>query len=384
MTHVCYLSHTADNREGGERSLLEVIRYFQARDGFRVTLIAPPGPLAEEASQWPAVRYVPIPFTLLRRTANPLRMAGFGLSYIGSVVRLNRTLAQLRPDLLHCNSATSALYGAGVSVGVGTPLVWHMRDIQPPRATFRAVLPLIGRRVTRIAAISEAVRENLLAFGIDSSKITVIHNAVVPPEASGGDIFRARHGLGQEPLIGIVGKLISRKGQLHAVRALPRIREAIPDARLVLCGGNEESPYGRELRREVDRLGLTKAVVFAGYQRRIGEVFDAMDLVMVPSEQEPFGRVVVEAMFARRPIVASRVGGIPELIRDGMDGALVDPGDVNSLAAAAVAILTDPERERSVVESAANRAEAEFTWGSTGAKMAVLYEDVMSEASSTK
>lgn len=372
--HICYLSHTADIRGGGERSLVELVAHVRRSGVERITVVGPPGPLAEEMSAIGGVEWKTLPLTILRRSRNPLRLAAFAANYAGGVLRLRSFLARERPSLLHANAGTSALYGALATRGLGVPLIWHMRDIQPREPTFRSVFPRIGRAATAVVAISRAVRDNLISFGVDPEKITVVHNAVRPLALAGREPFRAQWGIGPDDLLlGVVGQILHRKGQMTALRAFARVAQELPRAKLLICGGNEGSDYGRTLAAEAARAGVADRVIFTGFQRDPAPAFDALDILLVPSNQEPFGRVVVEGMFARKPIIATRVGGVPELVRDERDGLLVETGADEEMAEAIRRIALDRVPVASMVESAYGRAHQEFGWDTRTRAIRVLY-----------
>lgn len=373
--HVCFLSHTADIRGGGERSLVELVRHLATDGKHPITVVSPPGPLVDEIRAISGVEHRRIPFAILRRTSNPFRLVGFAGHYAYTVWRLRRVLHGMSCEVLHANSATAALYGGLAVRNRGIPLVWHMRDIQPPAATFRAVLPLIGRMSSRIIAISEAVKDNLISFGIDAQKISLVYNAVRPLQLHGRNEFRRRWGIGPDELVlGVVGQLLRRKGQMTAVRAFARVAPQLPHAKLVICGGNEDSEYGRSVAAEAERLGVHGRVVFTGFQRDPAPAFDALDILVVPSNQEPFGRVIVEAMLARKPVVATRVGGVPELLRDGKEGFTVEAGDATAMAGAIYRMACEPALTGQMVQRAQARAEERFAWEGRTTIVNTLYE----------
>jgi glycosyltransferase involved in cell wall biosynthesis len=158
------------------------------------------------------------------------------------------------------------------------------------------------------------------------------------------------------PVVGFVGRLVPRKGALDLVKAAPAIRAARPDVRIVIVGDDpyddEESDYAAAVRasREVDHVG------------RISDapsILGRFDVLVLPSLQEPFGTVVAEAMAAGTPVVATRVDGLPELVTDGVTGALVDPGDTAALAVAVLHVLDDRAAMSTAARAAAERFGAD-------------------------
>jgi glycosyltransferase involved in cell wall biosynthesis len=155
------------------------------------------------------------------------------------------------------------------------------------------------------------------------------------------------------PVVGFVGRLVPRKGALDLVRAAPAIRAARPDVRVVVVG---DDPYDDEDTAYATAVRASAKVDHVGRVAEAAGILGHLDVLVLPSTQEPFGTVVAEAMAAGTPVVATRVDGLPELVEDGVTGALVDPGDT---AALAVAVLEVLER-RDELGAAARRRAARF------------------------
>ena len=144
----------------------------------------------------------------------------------------------------------------------------------------------------------------------------------------------------EEAVIGIVSKLWEGKGHATLIEAVKELTKDIKDVRLVIVG---EGYLQDELVKQVDRLGLGDRVLFTGFQMDVSEIIATFDVAVLPSFFEGMGRVILEAMAMAKPVVASRVGGIPDLVEDGRNGFLVQPGDVKALAAAIKRLLIDKE-----------------------------------------
>jgi glycosyltransferase involved in cell wall biosynthesis len=157
------------------------------------------------------------------------------------------------------------------------------------------------------------------------------------------------------------------------LRALPAVVRKFPDARLILVG---RGPELERLEAIVQELGLAASVVFLGYRGDIPNVIAALDIVMLASLEEGFGLAMVEAMAFEKPILATRVGGVPEVVADGVTGLLVPPADSGALSDALVTLLGDPVLRASLGEAGRRRAEEKFTI----ARLAKDYEAVWSEA----
>ncbi|MBV9338415.1 MAG: glycosyltransferase family 4 protein, partial [Solirubrobacterales bacterium] len=177
---------------------------------------------------------------------------------------------------------------------------------------------------------------------------------------------RARIGLaGPGPLLGVAAQITPWKGQAMAIRALRGVRQRLPRAQLVLVGEPkfvarttryDNSAYLGELRSLVAALRLESAVHFLGQRDDMPTVMAGIDVLLVPSTEEPFGLVVVEAMAAGTPVVATTDGGPAEIIRDGIDGRLVPPRDAERWASTVCDVLLDPTARARLTEAGHDRA----------------------------
>jgi glycosyltransferase involved in cell wall biosynthesis len=190
----------------------------------------------------------------------------------------------------------------------------------------------------------------------------------VGAEYEGGDrdSARSRHGVdAADPCIAVVGSVSRGRGQDVALRALARLLERFPGARLLIVGAPHKRAadltFADELRALAAELGIEDAVVFTGTTEAMADLYAAADVVVNPARfAEPFGRVAPEALVAGRPVVATRVGAIPEVLREGVDGLLVDPDDPEALATAVARLLDDPSLADRLVDSGRRRALERF------------------------
>ena len=158
------------------------------------------------------------------------------------------------------------------------------------------------------------------------------------------------------PVIGFVGRLVPRKGPMELIAAAPAIRAARPDARIVIVG---DDPYNTDEDEAPEYAAAVRAATEADHVGRVQSaagILHHLDVLVLPSRQEPFGTVVAEAMAVGTPVVATRVDGLPELVQDGVTGALVAPGDPAALAAAVLRVLD----ERAAMGAAAREVAQRF------------------------
>jgi glycosyltransferase involved in cell wall biosynthesis len=207
---------------------------------------------------------------------------------------------------------------------------------------------LLVRRLDALVANSRYIRENTLeTYPIDPSKVEVIHYGL--GEEAVGDPRRAeeiRRGLGVErdaPLVGMVASLSEGKRQDLLIRAAKRIVVDHPECRFLIVGGPGQVEYAKKIRGMIEALGLEKQIIMPGFLGEIPSLMLALDVFVLPSNNEAFGIVLLEAMANSRAIVGSNSGAIPEIVRHGENGLLFIPGDSDSLAEAILRLIRSPE-----------------------------------------
>jgi len=324
---------------GGEVQVLALLRALQAA-GHRQRLAAPAdGPLARAAAAG-GVDVVPL------RIANHLDL--------GAGLRLRRLARDA--DVVHFHTARAHAM-APLCRGVGARLVVTRRMDYVPRGG-PYVRWLYGRAVDVVIAISESVRAALLAAGVPAERIRVVASGIDPdvcmaPPAAGAAL-RAQWGVPSDAvLVAVVGVLERRKGQQVLLEALATLPASV---RVVLCGaGSAEAALRAAAAPHGDR------VVFAGFRRDVAACLAAADVVALPSLAEGLGVAALEAMAASRPVVASRVGGLAEVVVDGESGLLVPPGDAAALAAALARLAADPTLRARLAAAGRVRVLARYT-----------------------
>jgi glycosyltransferase involved in cell wall biosynthesis len=218
-------------------------------------------------------------------------------------------------------------------------------------------------------AVSEDTRRALLEQGYRSDLVEVVHNGVAVPAARG-----ARHRW-ESAVVGEVARLCAVKGQRELIEALAHV----PDARVVLVGSDLErgGAYERELERHAERLGVRDRVIFAGRRSDAVDVIGALDVLALPSWTEGLPLVVLEAMARRRAVVATPVGGTPELVVDGETGLLVPPRDPHALADALRRLLADADLRRRLGDAGYARVRDHFSADTMTRRILAIYDDVL-------
>lgn len=320
---------------GAEVHLLALARKLGER-GHRVSVVCPKGrPLASrlEAAGLD-VRF--------RRTFG--KLDPFTLGW------LSRLVGEEKVQLIHTHLSTASLLGGLAGRRARVPVVSTVHGLNSKTCYTRASL---------VIAVSNAVKRHLVSQGLPSGRIRVIRGGVdlgAFERDEDGRAFRAQFGISAEaPVLVAAGRLSPEKGHrvvLEATRRLLR-KGNFPHLRLLIIG---EGDLRRELAAEAGRLGLGRSVIFTGFLLDVVPALRAADVCVLPSLKEGLSLSVVEAMAAGKPVVASRVGGLPEVVLPGETGLLVPPGDPEKLAAALHHLLTQPEAARQMGEAGRLRA----------------------------
>ncbi|WP_447972458.1 glycosyltransferase family 4 protein [Nitrospira sp. Kam-Ns4a] len=305
--------------------------------------------------------------------------------------RLTALFRQERPAIVHTHTSKAGVVGrlaawlAGVPVVVHTPHghVFYGHFGRAASQAFLVIERLLARRTTWLIALTEAERDEHLA-----RKVGCPDRFAVIPSGIELDRFRRATAAPRRPprgvalppeaiVVGSVGWLTPVKGHRVLIEAAARLHRAHDRLHLLLVGSGA---LRGELERLVERLGLRDRVHFLGHRDDVPACLAAMDLFVLPSLNEGMGRALVEAMAAGRPVIASRVGGVPAIVEDGRTGRLVPPGDPAALAAALDDLLRHPDRARALGEAAARAIGERFGAAAMARAVEQVYEEALKEA----
>jgi len=231
-----------------------------------------------------------------------------------------------------------------------------------------------------VIAVSYGQKTKLEAFGIDSQKIRVVHNAVeVNPDQTGpnspekAEVFRSLDIPKDVTLIVSAGRLSPEKGHRDLIEAIPQINQR-EKTFFVFCG---EGPCKKKLIRQAQKLGVLSHCRFPGFRRDLEEIFKAMDLFVLPSLTEGFPNVILEAFACAKPVVATAVGGVPEIVDDGLNGFLVPPKRIDLLSQAISKCLSSKDLGRSLGEAGYQKVGEKFTFESQTKKLEQIYGEIL-------
>jgi glycosyltransferase involved in cell wall biosynthesis len=271
----------------------------------------------------------------------------------------------LGPDVVHTHQIGTLIYAGPAARGAGVPLVIHTehgRDNYSGRLRRRWMGRVAGRYAARFYCLTRDMADYVVANRIvPRDKARVILNGIDTAEFSGPyDAAAVRRSVGipdDVPVVGTVGRLVEVKRQDVLLRAFAALKSGVPEAHLLLVG---DGPLKGDLHSLAVRLGLGSCVHFAGYQPSSAPFLHAMDVFALTSESEGMPQSLLEAAVVGLPVIASRVGGIPEVIEHRRTGLLFESGDETALAEGLTEFLVETDRTRVVAEACRLRVESMF------------------------
>ncbi|HEV8724274.1 MAG TPA: glycosyltransferase [Candidatus Binatia bacterium] len=299
--------------------------------------------------------------------------------------KIARVLRAERPDILHTHLPRADFAGAFARV-FHPELVWvcSVHAIYSEDWSGRWSLPLFNllwRRADVMLCISHAVRDWLVGRGMPPDKTRVIHYGIEPEKFSESRVnLREQWGLNDHAVIGSIGRLEPGKGHDFLIQAMPELCKRVPSARLLIAG-HDPWGYGATLRQLIDRLGLGEKVRLVGFQNDIVAFLSALDVFAFASSSEGFGQVLVEAMAMGKPVVASRIPPLTEIVVDGETGLLVEPGKPAAFAAALSQLLSDPVGRQRMGRQGRERVQRYFTAERMAVETISLYEEACGQIS---
>jgi glycosyltransferase involved in cell wall biosynthesis len=360
---ILLMANFADVIGGGEESLLGLAATLDRR---RLRVLASVTGDGEVATR---LRALGVPVGVVRLPpVRPWTLGPIGLA----VMRLRRLVQRERVSLVHAHGSRGALYAGLATLGLGVPLVWHVRETGPdPRLD-----GLLARLAEAIVVNSGATAGRIRRLPGAVAKLTIVPNGVDPTRfAPGPADRRLGDSLGLDPavpVVGYFGRLERPKGVDVLVDAARRLHDKLPATAFLFVG---EGPLRETLTARAAAAGLPAR--FAGQRDDVAALLRLCAVVVMPSRQEAFGRVLIEAMAAGVPVVASAVGGIPEVCIDGVTALLVPPDDPDALAVAIALTLTDQAATAARVTAATADVHARFALTAHAARVEAVYAQVL-------
>lgn len=260
-----------------------------------------------------------------------------------SFFKLLKIIKEKDINIIHANTRVTCVLAGLTRYFSGCPYVSTCHGFFK-RRFFRKVFPCWGQR---LIAISESVKGHLINdFKVDDKKITLIHNGINIEQGSLKFVvpLKKRLGLDSRPVVGIVARLSEEKGHAYLIEAMQRVIIEIPDAQLLIVG---DGGMKEKLLNLSQALRIEKNIFFLSSVFDTREILSAMDIFVLPSLKEGLGLALMEAMASGLAVIGSKIGGIKSLIKDGFNGLLVEPANVDGLTQAILYLLKNPDKARS-------------------------------------
>ena len=353
---------------GAEKDLLSYLELLD-RNEFCPHVVCPEaGTLKSEVEKFhvPVVSSPLPPWRKLRNT----------LQHPWAVWKLANIFRQWKIDLVHVNDYWWVPIAYLAAKKCHIPVVVHIRQqIEPVR-----IQQYWLNKPDRLFPVSKDIESVLHSMAVEPNRVQLAYSGIDVNHfciVEDREAFRQRYGLREDqPVIGTVANLFPRKGYEYLIEALVTVKEEYPDICCFIVGEGSES-YQEQLIALVKEKKLDSNVVFAGFQENVFEFLNAFDVFVLPSILEGFGIALLEAMAMSKAIVACKVGGVPEVIKDGVTGILVPPKDSGALAVALMKILGDNQLKSRLGISARKIVETKFTHEVAMKRIQVLYHEVI-------
>lgn len=387
MRRIAYVDQALDIG-GAEQSLTELVPLLDLRH-YEPVLLHGAGARWVEAPELAGVRRVPVfyPSPILEAKREDLKAGWLGSwQLVAAAPRVSRALRRaVRAegiDLVHTNALKSHLLAGLAARFPRRPLVWHVRDILTEPGARDWLLSAARALRPYVIAISEAVAEQFAPLR-DRLQVRVIYNGVPlerfapgPPPAG----LRAELGLREDDeVIAVVGRLTPWKGHETLLEAVRLIRAGHPRARLLVVGAVAfwEQAYEEQLKQKARELAVDDITVWTGFRSDVADILRLCDVFVLPSVNEPFGRALIEAMAVGKPVIGTRSGGVPEVVKEGQSGLLVEPRNPAALAVTLDRLLGEPSLAADMGHGALERANRYFCVKRAAREVQEVYQELL-------
>lgn len=265
-------------------------------------------------------------------------------------------MKQKKIDVVHITAPRAVLVAGAAARLANVPVVWHVRIATSDKFYDRINLWLSDR----IIVISKAVQKRFEWYR-GSKRIYLIHNGVDPEEFSpreSSHSFRKQLQIEQAFVFGILGQILPVKGHGEFIEAARKVHLEFSDVHFLVVG--KDNPYKRELQKNIEEMGLSDTIHFVDFSTNVVTLINSLDLVVVPSYHEAFGRVTIEAMACAKPVIATYTGAGTEIITHGEDGVLIPPRDAEALKSAMKDLILDEKKREGIAKQGREKVISSF------------------------
>ncbi len=367
---ILYLANSGDIIGGGQISLLGLLKRLNRGKYHPVVVCPAVGSLYDE------LKRIGVETHIVRM--NTLRNLNF-LLWVKTINRLVQLIKSKKIQIIHSNGSRATIFGGIAARLTKTPLIWHVRIVNSDKLLDR----LLARLASKIIVISKAVSRRFNWLKNKEDKIVLVYNGI--------DLERFKPNVGirkvrgeslssKTPMVVTVGRLDWYKGHKYLLEAAEKIVQTLPDARFLIVGDGE---YRKRLENQVKQLNLDENVIFTGNRKDIPEILAGIDLFVLSSVSEGFGRAVAEAMACAKTVVATKAGGLSEVVEDGITGRLVSPKNSTALAEAIIELLKDKKKAENMGIAGRKRVEKLFSIERNVKSIEELYEKILTRENIT-
>ncbi len=283
-------------------------------------------------------------------------------------------------DLVHCHGYKSNFYGILASRNMVPAVTTNHNWLRPNwrLKVYCLIDSLLIRYFNRIIAVSDEVKEEMLAVGVPEEKIRVIYNGIDLDrfkDQCSSEKIRKELGLdGNDRIVGTIGSFTEAKGYDYLLKAAKEIIDARKAVKFLIVG---DGPLNGHLRNTARGLGIQDNVIFTGYRKDIPELLSVMDMYVLSSVREGLPMVLLEAMAAGKPVIASKVGAVPKVIIDNESGVLITPGDAGEMKKAVLDLLSDDSRSKRLGLAGQKRLKENFSSDVMAGKYMSVYGELV-------
>lgn len=381
---IAFVSHTG-RVSGAEVVLLNILRSLD-RTRYEPVVVCPAEDDLRRMVEAEDVRCLSVPALAARFTSDPRRLLGYLCSMAGAIRTLRKTLADVDASLVHAATVRAGIAATLATVGTGKTVQWHVHDILPrhPLSSAIRTLAWLSPR-SRVLAVSHAAARAFCGNLPFRGRIEVIHNGTdlsrFPCKEPGTSGLKHELGIPDGSfLVCAVGMICPRKNLHKLLKAFLQIRDRVPQMHIAIVGApvfSHDEAYRDALVAQAAEDGIADRVHFTGARRDIPAVLRSADLLVLNSQEEPFGLVLVEAMASGTPVLAARVGGIPEIVSDGVNGWLVERDDTAGLASKLVEFAENPAALENAARTAREMTCPRFSLAQFQARLDSVFERLM-------
>ena len=371
MHNILYLSDSV-NLWGARRSLLDLLKNID-RKKFSISVVCgKEGPLTDKLKE-ENIDYATIPLPLWRKVKN--------LPHIpSSILSLVKLVKEKDIHIIHCNSHGVNPYGVIAGKLTNARVICHIRDIITPDKIKKYFLNYSDKIIT----ISDFQKKVFSRYPTINKRVSLVYNGIdtsIFYRCKTTEIlkFRKKLNIGEKDfLVGCVGQISSLKGQDYLIKAVPLVLKKIPSTKFLLCGEVRRERDKGKIESLVEKLGVRKNIIFLGWREDLPIVYSSLDVLAFPTLKEAFGRAAVEAMACEVPVIATRVGGVPEIVEDGKTGILIPPQTHIQLADAIIKLLQDSKMRKNMGKEGRKRVQKNFNIAKTVNGVENIYSALLS------